>query len=62
MTNSQQQEQLSSACCADFCARYFETEETTVVNQYKCNDRKLAVSDLWRIQKQRKQYQVNTGL
>ena len=61
MTNSQQQEQ-TSACCADFCARYFETEEKTVVNQYKCNDRKLAISDLWRIQKERKRFQVKTGL
>jgi hypothetical protein len=45
-----------------YCSKSFEIEDQTVVNSYKCNGKKLSTSDLWTIQKNKRQFSITTGL
>ncbi|HKP31159.1 MAG TPA: hypothetical protein VJT83_00445 [Chitinophagaceae bacterium] len=41
----------------DHCSQEFLTGEgTTLVNSYVCSDRKFSVSDLWSIEKRKRQF------
>lgn len=52
ISNSQNQ---TSKCCVDYCTTTFSGTEQSIVNAYKCEGKKLSSSDIWNIQKQRKE-------
>lgn len=52
INNSQNQ---SAQCCVDYCTTTFSDNEQTIVNAHKCEGKKLSSSDIWNIQKQRKE-------
>ena len=47
-------------CCIDSCTKTYVTEETTIVNAYKCDSKALVTSDVWNIQKQRRQQTIRS--
>lgn len=53
--NNNQTETIEKRCCIDFCRSNFEVEGQEVVNNHKCNEKKLTSSDMWNIQKSSKQ-------
>jgi len=44
------------------CQKTFSTSGEPVVNSYKCNQKQFSASDMWRIQKQRRQITVGVGI
>lgn len=49
------QTELNNECCADVCNKTFHVEEREIVNTYKCTKRKLSASEIWNIQKNKKE-------
>ena len=41
-------------CCVDYCKTSFNAAGNEVVNAYKCGQKSLSSSDIWHIQKNRK--------
>ena len=46
----------------DYCKRTFNASGQQVVNSYKCNQEKLTTSDIWNIQKQKRQITIGPGI
>ena len=44
------------------CKKTFISSGEPVVNSYKCNQKQFATSDMWGIQKQRKQITIGQGI
>jgi hypothetical protein len=52
--NNNQTETIEKKCCIDFCTNTFEVSGQEVV--YKCDDKEFSSSDMWNIQKSRRQF------
>jgi hypothetical protein len=61
-TNNNQTVQNDGQCCIDYCKTSFNVSGQEVVNNYKCNQRQFSASDMWSIQKQRRQFAVSTAI
>lgn len=44
-------------CCVDYCETTFEGSGQQVVNSYKCNQKHFSASDMWNIQRNKRDYQ-----
>ena len=53
--------QNEKECCID-CKTSFTVAGGELVNNYKCHQKEFTSSDLWSIQKQRRQFTVNTTI
>ncbi len=49
-------------CCTDFCTKTFNTPNGEIVNAYKCSRKEFSASDIWNIQKQRRQFTVGATI
>ena len=45
-----------------YCRRTFNAPGQQVVNSYKCNQKQFSASDMWSIQKQRRQITIGQGI
>ena len=52
----------NSQCCIDYCKTSFKTADNEIVNVYKCNQQSFSTSDMWNIQRKKKQFEVNGGI
>ena len=59
--NNDQTETMEPKNGIDFCSTNFEVGGAQLVNVYKCNEKKLTSSDLWNIQKRRKEFTRRTS-
>lgn len=59
--NNDQTETMEAKCCIDFCSTNFEVSGEQLVNNYKCNEKKLSSPDLWNIQKSRREFTRRTS-
>jgi hypothetical protein len=46
----------------DYCKRTFNAPGHQVVNSYKCNQKQFSSSDMWSIQRQRRQITIGPGI
>jgi len=46
----------------DFCTTTFSTSGEEIVNTYKCNQKQFSTSDIWNIQKQKRQLAINANI
>ena len=46
----------------DYCKRTFNASGQLVINSYKCNQKQFSASDMWSIQKQRRQITIGQGI
>lgn len=60
--NNNQTANNENQCCADFCSETFTTPEEVIVNTYKCNRKQFSASDIWSIQKQKRQIAVGSNI
>lgn len=51
-----------SQCCVDHCQTTFQGAEQEVVNNYKCNQKRFSISNMWRIQKNKREFVRRSGL
>jgi hypothetical protein len=49
-------------CCIDYCKTSFNVSGQEVVNNYKCNQRQFSASEMWNIQKNRKQSAIRRSV
>lgn len=61
MNNNNQTETKNLKTGSEFCSTSFEAAGEQVVNNYKCNEKKLTASDLWHIQKGRREFTRRTS-
>ena len=54
--------QNEKECCIDYCKTSFNVSGQEVVNHIKCDQQPFTASDLWSIQKQRRQFTINTTI
>lgn len=59
--NSTQTSNQEKQCCVDYCSTTFPAPDGEIVNAYKCNQKHVSASDIWRIQKQRRQVTVGVN-
>ena len=57
MTNSNQTGN-NDPCCSDSCKTSFKGSGHEIVNVYKCNQAPFSRSDMWKIQRQKKAFQL----
>ena len=62
MNSSNQTTVNNSQCCIDYCKTSFKTADNEIVNVYKCNQQSFSTSDMWNIQRKKKQFDVNGGI
>jgi hypothetical protein len=51
-----------SNCCVDDCKETFTVAGQQVVNNFKCNQKQFSVSDLWYIQKNKRELSIRTTI
>ena len=61
MNNNNQTETMESKSGIDFCTTSFEAAGQPLINNYKCNEKKLTSPDLWNIQKSRREFTRRTS-
>jgi len=44
------------------CKKTFNTAGEPVINSYKCNQKQFSASDMWNIQKQRREITIGAGM
>jgi hypothetical protein len=49
-------------CCVDYCSTTYTTPEDVIINTYKCNRKQFSTSDIWSIQKQKRQIAVGSNI
>lgn len=49
-------------CCVDYCETNFQVSGQEVVNVYKCNQKRFSIANLWRIQKNKREFVRRSGL
>jgi hypothetical protein len=54
--NNNQIETNESKCCIDYCNQVIESDSQQVTNSYKCGQAKFSTSELWNIEKRRRQF------
>lgn len=59
--NNDQTETMESKSGTDFCSTNFEAAGQQLVNNFKCNEKKLTSTDLWNIQKSRREFTRRTS-
>lgn len=59
--NNDQTETMESTSGVDFCSTSFEVGGQQLINNYKCNEKKLSSPDLWNIQKSRREFTRRTS-
>ena len=59
--NNNQTETTEAKCCIDFCTNNFEVAGENLTNNYKCNEKKFSSSDMWNIQKNRREFTRRTN-
>ena len=59
--NNDQTGTMESKSGIDFCSTSFDVDGQQLVNNYKCNEKKLSSSDLWNIQKNRREFTRRTS-
>jgi hypothetical protein len=47
---------------AGYCKQTFHTSGEPVVNSYKCNQKQFSASDMWSIQKHRRQIAIGQSI
>lgn len=61
MNNNDQTETMELKNDVDFCSTSFEVQGQELVNNYKCNEKKFSSSDMWNIQKKRREFARRTS-
>lgn len=49
-------------CCPGSCKTVYEVAGIAIVNNYRCGQRPFSVSDMWHIQRSKKDVSRTTGL
>lgn len=53
--NYNNQTEMNDKCCPTSCSKNFEAAGQQIVNNYRCGEKKFSTSDMWAIQKNRKE-------
>lgn len=59
--DNDQTETMESKSSVDFCSTNYDAAVEQLVNNYKCNEKKLTSPDLWSIQKSRREFTRRTS-
>jgi len=60
--NDNQTQNKEGQCFIDFCTTTFSTSGGEVANSYKCNQKKFSTSDIWSIQKRKRQFTIDPNI
>lgn len=61
MNNNDQTNSNESKSEIDFCSTTYDTGQQ-LVNNYKCNEKKISLPDLWNIEKRRRNFTRRTSI
>jgi hypothetical protein len=61
-TGIMQTKNVDAQSAIGYCKKTFNTLGEQVVNSYRCNQKQFSTSDMWSIQKQRRQTTIGPGI
>ena len=59
--NNIQTENNDAQCCVDYCRTTHNVAGQEVINNYRCNQQAFSASDLWKLQKDKKEFAIRTN-
>jgi len=60
--NNNQTETTEKKCCEESCTNTYAVNDRQVTNSYKCNQPKFSLTELWHIEKRRKQFMRRSSI
>ncbi len=54
--------QNGTECGMHYCKKTFDISGRQIVNNFKCNQKKFSTSDMWNIERNKKQFAIRSGM